>query len=1072
MGNQFCFMKNTFLVMTNKNKLWFIYQFRTVVLFVLIMSVAFFNKARAEKINIISVAANDIQSRTISGIVTDEHGGKLAGVTVSVKGANISASTDANGKYIIDVPRGHEVLVFSSVGYVSQDINISSRKVVDIALVSDNEGIDEVVVVGFGKQKKESVVASVATVSGEQLRMPNRSLSNNLAGQMPGIIAVQRSGEPGYDNAEFWIRGVSSFAGGTNPLILVDGVPREMNDIEPDEIESFTLLKDAAATSVYGSEGANGVILITSKRGRIQKTAISYRGEASRMTPTRVPRFANSFDFLSLYNERQRNGGQAETFSEEILNKYKTGEDPDLYPDVNWWNALIRDHTYNTRHTLNLRGGGEKMRYFVSGAYFGESGLYKVNNEYNNNAGVKRYNLRSNVDIDITQHMLLRADLSGQYLQVNRPPFDTDRLFTGIFSSPPHVIPIIYSDGSFSDNHAAITSDNPYNDLVEKGYRREWRSLIQSKIELVHKFDFLLKGLSARAALSYDANSTYLSTRRKSPATYIATGRKSDGELLLDAVANASPFGNPTQTSVGDKNIYIESAINFDQKFNKHTVGGMALYYQKERQLSGNALAFRKQAWIGRTTYNYDQRYVLEGNFSITGSEQFAADYRYGVFPAVGIAWNVTNEPYYPEKLKNIISTLKLRASVGKTGNDNTGADRFLYRPSFETAEGYYVGIGGSGGLNGVGASIIEGRFEAPMLSWEIEMKRNYGVDLTLFNGMVSIQADYFDNLRSNILLQRQTVSGVAGFQQTPWQNFGEVSNKGIDGSLKTFHRFGDVEVSLRGNFTFARNKILEMDEIPTPFPWMARTGTRIGSMNGLIAERLFREDDFDISIDASGQKQYTLREGLAPHVQHTSPMPGDIKYVDQNGDGEVDNNYDVIRGYTHPTVPEIIYGFGTNISYKGVYAGLFFQGAGNVAVNLVSPGIGQRTFTPFYEGLASSAVRQEIIESRWTEENPSQNVLYPRVAVNNGTNTMLASNTWFYRNAAFLRLKNVELGYTIPSSLLKSMGLGNARIYAMGQNVAVWDKVKVQDPEAGQSGGGAQYPLPSIWTIGLDITF
>lgn len=1007
----------------------------------------------------------------VKGRILNEAGVPIQGATVTVKGSTRGVLTDEQGQFSIEIEKEGELEV-RYVGFEAQTVPVQGRSSIDVVLRLIEDTLDEVVVVGFGTQKKESLVASVSTIKGDRLRMPNRSLSNNLAGQMPGIIAVQRSGEPGFDNAEFWIRGISSFMGGTSPLILVDGVPREMNDIEPDEIETFTLLKDAAATSVYGSEGANGVILITSKRGRIQKTTISYRGEGSHSTPTRTPRFANSFDYLSLYNESYRNDGQSETFTEEILNKYKTGEDPDLYPDVNWWEALMKDNTYNTRHTINFRGGGEKMRYFVSGAYFGESGLYKVNNEYNNNASVKRYNLRSNVDIDITKDLLLRADLSGQYLQVNRPPFDTDRLFTGIFSSPPHVIPVIYSDGSFSDNDGAITSGNPYNDLVEMGYRREWRSLIQSKIELVHKLDFWLDGLKARAALSYDANSTYRSTRKKLPDTYIATGRDSDGALLLNTVYNAQPFGNPTQTSVGDKNIYMETAVNYDQTFGRHTVGGMALYYQKDRQLSGNALAFRKQAWVGRATYNYDQRYIVEGNFSVTGSEQFAAGYRYGFFPAVGVAWNITNEPYYPSHLKNIVSGLKLRASVGKTGNDNTGADRFLYRPTFSNGPGYNVGIGSSGGLSGVGASIIEGRFEAPTLSWEIELKRNYGLDLTLFNGMVTVQADYFDNLRTNILLQRQTVSGVAGFQQNLWQNYGEVSNKGIDGSLNTFHRFGEFEVAFRGNFTFARNKILEMDEIPRLYPWMAQTGTRIGSMPGLVADRLFREDDFDIVINANGDKQYTLRDGIAPHVQHLSPKPGDVKYVDQNGDGIVDNNLDVIQGYTHPTVPEIIYGFGTNLSYKGFYTGFFFQGAGNVALNLVSPGIGQRTFTPFYEGLLSSAVRQEIIESRWTEDNPRQDVLYPRVDVNSRGNTMRASNTWFYRDAAFVRLKNVEIGYNFSSDLLKSLTLGNVRLYAMGQNIAVWDKVKVQDPEAGQSGGGAQYPLPRIWTVGLDITF
>ena len=1011
---------------------------------------------------------------TVTGKVTDAEGNPLLGVTVAVKGnAQLGTTTDVHGVYTLMNLPDNTVLIYRYVGYLEQEVVVGNRTSIDVELALDQAGLEEVVVVGFGQQKKESVVASVSSVKGEQLRMPNRSLSNNLAGQLAGLIAVQRSGEPGYDNAEFWIRGVSSFAGGTSPLILVDGIPRDMNDIEPDEIETFTLLKDAAATSVYGSEGANGVILITSKRGKVQKASISYRGEASRLTPTRIPRFANSYDYLSLYNEALVNDGQPVLYTDDQLGKYRSGEDPDLYPNADWWSALMSNHTYNTRHTLNFRGGSDRMRYFVSGAYFGESGLYKVNNEYDNNAGLDRYGLRSNIDIDVTKSTLLRVDLSGQYLKVNRPPFDTRQIFIGIYSSPPHVIPVTYSDGTLSHNDAAVASKNPYNDLVEKGYRKQWRSAIQSKLELVQKLDFLVDGLRLRGALSYDANNIYSMTRSKTPEGFKAIGRDENGALLYDQIVNAQPFGPPSAGSSSDKNIYMEGAINYDRVFGNHTLGGMLLYYQKERQINSDALAFRKQAWIGRATYNYANRYMLEGNFSITGSEQFAEGFRYGFFPAVGLAWNIANEPFYSPSLKDIVSDIKFRVSVGRTGNDNTGASRFLYRPSFSTSPGYSLGIGSSGQLNSVGRGIIEGRFASPFLSWEIELKRNYGLDITALNGKISMQVDYFNNLRHNILLQRKTVSGTAGFQQTPWQNFGKVSNKGVDGSLTMSHKFGELEISLRGNFTYARNKILEMDEIPQPYPWMAVTGTRLNSMNGLVAERLFEDNDFIISTDEQGNRNYTLKDGIATHVQHTSPKPGDIKYVDQNGDGVVDNNFDVVKGYTNPTVPEIIYGFGSNFMYKGFYASVFFQGAGNVALDLVSPGIGQRTFTPFYEGLLSSSIRQEIVNSRWTDENPSQDVLYPRMSLSSGmTNTMLASNTWFYRNASFIRLKNVEVGYTFSSSLLNQIKIGALRVYCMGQNVAVWDKVKFQDPESGQTGGGAQYPLPRLWTFGLDVTF
>lgn len=1007
-----------------------------------------------------------LQSRTITGTVTDVNGGLLSGITISVKGANVSASTGSDGIYKIDVPIGSDTLVFSSVGYIAQEISVVDKQDIDVILRSSESDLEEVVVVGFGTQKKESVVASVSTVRGDQLRMPNRSLSNNLAGQMPGIIAVQRSGEPGYDNAEFWIRGVSSFMGGTSPLILVDGVPREMNDIEPDEIETFTLLKDAAATSVYGSEGANGVILITSKRGRIQKPSISYRGEVSRLSPTRVPKFAGSYDFLSLHNEMRKYDGEPEEFSEDILQKYQSGEDPDLYPSTNWWNVLMNDHTFNNRHTLNFRGGSERVRYFVSGAYFGETGLYVVSDEYNNNAGLKRYNLRSNIDIDFTKSTLLSVDLSGQYLLTNYPRSETYDLIRWFTQTPPHIVPYKYSDGSLASFSGVFT--NPYNLLVESGYRKEWRSGIQSKISLDQKLNFITPGLKFRGAVSYDSNSLYTMRRNKVPAEYYAEGRDPDGALILTKVQNETPLGNAVTGNSGNKNIYLESALNYDQTFGTHTVGGMVLYYQKDRQLSDNALAYRKRAWIGRATYGFDSRYYIEGNFSVTGSEQFAKGYRYGFFPAIGAAWSITNEPFFPNNLKNVISNFKLRASIGKTGNDNTGGERFMYRPTFGGGTGYSWGIGSTGALNNMGG-IIEGRFEAPYLSWEIEMKRNFGLDLSLFEDIVNLQADYFDNKRTNILMQRNTVAGAAGFRETPWQNFGIVSNKGIDASLNVRHYIGNVGLSIRGNFTFARNKILEMDEVPQPYPWMARTGTRLNALSGLVAERLFREDDFHISVDAAGNRTYLLREGIAHFDMHPNPKPGDIKYVDQNGDGVVDTNLDIVRDYVQPTVPEVIYGFGANFDYQGFYFNIFFQGAGNVSLNLNNQPV---FFMPFGEGLTRGSVRQEIVESRWTEENPSQNVFYPRLSYANRANTNPTNNTWWYRDASFIRLKNIEFGYNFKSELLNQLKARSMRLYVTGQNIAVWDKIKMFDPELGSQGSGTQYPLPTIWTAGLEFTF
>ncbi|MFC6999151.1 SusC/RagA family TonB-linked outer membrane protein [Rufibacter roseus] len=1007
----------------------------------------------------------------LRGKVVDEKNEPLIGATVIIKGTTSGSSTDYDGRFVMEVPTAQTVLQISYLGYETMETPAGAERDRTFSLKPDQAKIGEVVVVGFGVQEKESMVSSVATVKGEQLRMPTRNLSNNLAGQVAGMIAVQRSGEPGYDNSEFFIRGMSTFAGSNSPLVLVDGVPRSLYDIEPDEIETLTLLKDATATAIYGAEGANGVLLITSKRGKAQKTTITYRGETSIQSPTRAPRYANSYDYLRLYNEALVNEGGSPVFSDDILEKYRTGEDPDLYPNSNWWDIIMREHTWNTRHTLNFRGGGERFRFFTSGAYFQESGYYKVNPEFSKDNGLKRYNLRNNVDIDVTKTTLLRVDLAGQYVQTTFPGFGANTIFERISRIPPHLFPARYSNGMLGQ-HPQWNGNktSPYVAIVESGYAKEWRTMIQSRVDLEQKLDFITEGLKIRGAASYDADGQFRATRGKTPNTYNATGRDADGNLILTQIQRATPFGEPGESNSASKRIYLESALDYKRKIGKHDINALALYYQKENQLHNNALAYRTMGMVGRVTYAFDNRYSIEGSFGSTGSENFAKGYRFGFFPAVGVAWNVANEAFFPEALKSTFQTLKFRGSIGRTGNDDILGDgnRFPYRPTFNTnAPGYSWGIGSSGALNSIGG-INEGKFASPFLSWEIEMKRNIGIDLTMWNGRVSIVADYFNNHRSNILMQRRTISGVAGFRESPFQNFGQVTNKGFDGSIELRHTIGDWTFSGRGNYTFARNRITEIDEIPQVHEWMNVTGTRLNSVGSmLIAERLFEESDFDVTMGTNGKKQYTLKEGIATKNDFPNPLPGDIKYKDLNNDGVVDD-FDRTIDQFDPYIPEIIYGFGLNVMYKGFYGSVFFQGADNVTVNLNNQA---NAFMPFHWGLTESNVRQEIVESRWTEENPSQDVFFPRLRQQSMGNTNTLS-TWWLRDGAFLRLKNVEFGYNFGPKVLALGRMKAARIYLMGQNVTVWDEVQMYDPELGNSAGGTRYPLPRMWTGGLEVTF
>lgn len=1009
----------------------------------------------------------------VTGVVTDAKGESIIGANVVVKGnPTIGAITNMEGRYEVMLPSDDVILLVSYLGYNTEEIKVKGRRNINVVLHEDSKALDEVVIVGYGKQKKESVVVSMSSIKPKDIVVPSRSLNNSLAGQVAGLIAVQRSGEPGYDNAEFWIRGVSTFAGGTSPLVLVDGVPRNMSDIEPDEIETFSVLKDAAATAIYGAEGANGVVLVTTKRGRVEKAKISFKTEHTISSPTRLPEFVGSADYLSLYNEALRNDGEGPQFSDELIAHYRNNDDPDLYPNTNWIDELLRKNTFSHRYTLNVRGGTEKAKYFVSGAYYNESGLFKnrPNGIYDTNIGIDRFNLRSNIDMAVSSTTTVGVDLAMQYLINNYPGTGTSTIFRSMLITPPYAFPAVYSDGTVATyaQERDANMRNPYNLLMNSGYAKEYRTGIQSKVNVNQKLDFITKGLSANLNVSYDYDSEMIIRREYNPTRYHATGRDELGQLIFSTVVSGNPdIQDPKNSATSaTKKIYIDASINYKRTFGKHDVGAMLLYMQKETQQHNVPLPFRKQGFVGRATYGYDGRYFIEGNFGYTGSETFAKGYRFGFFPAMGLAWYVSNEPFYPEVLKKVVNKLKFRFSIGRTGNDDTGGDRFLYRGTMKQDNGGYdLGFSDTGGMGGIGNGITEARFEAPYLSWEIEEKKNYGIDLGLFDNRIDLQVDYFNNKRKSILLQRNTVSNVTGFQQMPWQNFGIVKNHGVDASLTLNQKIGQVNLSARGNFTFARNEIIEYDQVPQVYPWLEKRGTRLNSNKLYIAEGLYTYDDFIINGEGLN-RTYELKPGVVSGLS-SGVRPGDIKYKDLNGDGKIDSN-DQKEDVGNPTVPEVVYGFGFNAEWKGFYAGIFFQGAGNTSTVL---GTGaDATFFPFQWGVEESAVRS-VVADRWTEQNPSQNVMFPRMHSNNFQNNTVAS-TWWLRDASFLRLKNIELGYNFDKKLLKKLNIEALRFYVQGNNLCVWDHIKMWDPEQGNSNGGFPYPLNRTFTFGLDFTF
>lgn len=1024
--------------------------------------------------------------RVISGLVTESNGDPVIGATILVVGTTRGVTTDLDGRYSIKASDGEE-LSFRYIGY--NEVKRTVRKgesTINVRLETASVNLDDVVVIGYGQQKKESVVSSMSSIGPAELSVKSRSLNNSVAGKIPGLIAVQRSGEPGWDDASFWIRGVSSYAGGTDPLIIVDGIPRKMSDIDTDEIETFTVLKDAAATAVYGAEGANGVVLITSKRGKSQKTVVNLSAEYGVATPIRLPELMSSYDYLSLFNEASwnDNGNPAIGFtspvSDEVLEKYRTGIDRDLYPSTDWMD-MLRDHTQSQRYTINFRGGGEKVRFFVSGAYYTEDGIYQKNKNaiFDSNVKFDRYNLRSNIDFDLSRTTRMSVDMSGQYINRVAPNKTASNIFNGMTLMPVHLIPMIYSDGTPSEHPDSDNSglrQNPYNFLYFSGYSKSWVATYQSKVMLEQDLDFITKGLSVKGIVSFDATSGQFINRTMTANSFYAKGRNDDGSLIYEQRNAGSALSNPTAaSSEGNKKIYLEASVNYKNTFKKvHEVTGMLLYNQKETQKQNagglSLLPYRKQSVVARASYGYDNRYMLEGSFGMTGSENFAPGHRWGIFPAIGGAWFISHEKWF-EPVQSTINKLKLRASFGITGNDDIGASsRFPYLEEMnQDAGGMNLGISSvdNGNNQNWMGGLAEKQAAAINLRWEIEKKINVGFDVGLLEGRVDISADYFSNRRKDILMQRKTIPSISGLRQGPTQNFGVVTNRGIDGNITLKEHIGKLNMTVRGNFTYTKNKIVEYDEIPHIYAYQDYTGRTIGTPLLYVAEGLYTPDDFNITTDpTTGAQAYTLKQGLPnPGAQ---VAPGDIKYADLNHDGQINDDDCTYDHQFNSQNPKIVYGVALDLEYKGFFAGVFFQGAGGCSVNLMAKA---SNFMPFNQGKDASSARTEAM-SRWTASNPyNQNVLYPRMH-SSAFSYNLKNSTWWYRDASFIRLKNVEFGYQFNKKQLSALRLQNLRLYVQGTNLITWDNVKYWDPELGNANSGAQYPISRRWTLGLEVTF
>jgi TonB-linked SusC/RagA family outer membrane protein len=1038
------------------------------------------------------------QNNRITGLVTEGDGNPIIGVSVSIKNTTTGVFTDLDGRFSINAKSG-DVLVFSFLGYITEERPVGKEEAsINVRLTEASANLEEIVVVGYGQQKKESVVSSINTVTAKELSGTGRGLSNSLAGKLSGVIAIQPSGEPGYDDSNFWIRGVSSFAGGTNPLIIIDGIPRsksDMSNIPVEEIETFSVLKDASATAVYGAEGANGVVLITTKRGVAQKTVISVNVEHAIRTPIRIPQSLDSYRTLNLYNEATWNeagnplSGWLPTYDDATLEKYRIGADPDLYPNTNWLD-LLKPNTNVSRYTINFRGGGDRVKFFTSGAYYTEDGLYNSNTVENYDANLKyeRYNLRSNIDMDLTKTTKMSVDLSGYFVKQNAPMTTSDNLWSIISMAPRYYFPMVYSDGTFAEHPQYSAGSvgtaeraNPYNLLNNMGYTKNWEVTVQSRVSLTQDLGIFTNGLSWRGALSFDAITQGRLNRTKEANSFYATGRDQDGKLIFSQIRAGSALSNPTaSSSSGERKVYIETAFDYKRTFGKHDVTGLILYNQKETQYQSRSnglemLPYRKQSVVARTTYGYDGRYLLEASMGMTGSENFAEGNRWGTFPAVGIAWWISHEKFW-KKIERTVNKFKFRVSYGRTGNDVLSSDmsRFPYRERVdESSLGYnFSWTGGSGvanngqGAGSPGAGIIESDYATPTLSWEVEDKFNTGVDFGLFDGRIDASIDYFHNERYDILIRRNTLPTAAGLRVNPMQNFGRTKNQGVDLNVVAKQAIGDLMLIGRFNYTFTKNNVVEYDEVPQSYAYQAYTGQSISQPFMYIAEGLYTPDDFIITKNANGSETYQLKPGI-PDPKLTV-APGDIRYRDLNGDGSIDS-YDqtYINGFYPTNTPGIVYGFGLTAEWKGFSIGAFFQGAGRVSTYLLNK---VENFYPFQRSITDAALREEAMD-RWRYEDPyNQDVLFPRLRTTGNSNNSRAS-TWWYRDASYIRLKNIEIGYTFNPKMFKKASISGIRLYVQGENIRTWDKVKFWDPEV-TSRSGARYPISSTWTFGLDVTF
>lgn len=1000
----------------------------------------------------------------VTGVVTDAQKEPLVGVNVTVKDVpGLGAITDINGKYKIAI-EPYQRLIFSYVGFDKVEVLIKEQRVVNVTMKeSAASSLDEVVITGTGVQKKLTVTGAITTVNvSDLMHTANGSVVNALAGNVAGVLAMQTSGQPGRNTSEFWIRGISTFGASTSALVLVDGFERDLDDVNIEDIEDFSVLKDASATAIYGSRGANGVVLITTKHGKPGKINIDAKVETSYNTRTITPEFVDGYTYASMMNESRITRNQEPIYQQDELNILRMGLDPDLYPNVDWKDLLLKDGAMTYRANLNMNGGGSTARYFVSLSYLKEDGMYKTDEtlrkDYNTNANANTWNYRLNTDIDITKTTLLKVGVSGSLKKYNEPGLSGD-VWKSLMYQNPISVPVMYSNG-YVPAYGTGERTNPWVLATQTGYKEHWENTIQTNITLEQKLDFITQGLKFIGRFGFDTWNKNNIDRIKWPEQYKAQRfRDENGQIVFDRVTEEQKM-KQTSSAEGNRNEIFEAELHYNRGFKEHHIGGILKFNQDSKVFTvgtgedlKKGIARRHLGLAGRVSYNWNYRYFADFNFGYNGSENFADGHRFGFFPAVSVAWNVAEEPIIKKNFK-WMNMFKIRYSFGKVGNDvlKIGNDeyRFPYLYTIGDGTGYtWADYNYSNSYSGKRYTDLASNYA----TWEIATKHDLGVDLALFNDKFTATVDYFHEQREGIWMERKYLPSIVGLGSNPRANVGKVLSEGFDGNFAYREKINKVDITVRGNITYSKNTILEKDEENNVYPYQMERDYRVNQAKGLIALGLFKDYD-------------DIRN--SPRQDFGTVQPGDIKYKDVNGDGVVNDGDKVAIGAT--TRPNMIYGFGISASWKGLDVNVHFQGAGKTSFFIDGP-----TVYAFSSGEWGNILADVAGSNRWIEheisgtmatENP--NASYPRLSYG-GNNNNYRQSTYWLRNGSYLRLKTLELGYSIPKPLVNKIRFNNIRLFLRGSNLLTFSSFKLWDPELGSS-TGTEYPLAKSFTLGLSV--